>query len=79
MKIVLDVQKEYDFIIVGGGNAGAVLANRLSEISQWKILLIEAGGEDNFLSDIPLFAAYLQSTALNWNFSAEKQEGTCLG
>ncbi|EAT44646.1 AAEL004015-PA, partial [Aedes aegypti] len=72
-------QKEYDFIIVGGGNAGAVLANRLSEISQWKILLIEAGGEDNFLSDIPLFAAYLQSTALNWNFSAEKQEGTCLG
>ncbi|KXJ81242.1 hypothetical protein RP20_CCG020916, partial [Aedes albopictus] len=71
--------KEYDFIIVGGGNAGAVLANRLSEISQWKILLIEAGGEDNILSDIPLFAAYLQSTALNWNFVSERQEGTCLG
>lgn len=79
MKIVLDVQKEYDFIIVGGGNAGAVLANRLSEISQWKILLIEAGGKDNILSDIPLFAAYLQSTALNWNFVSERQEGTCLG
>ncbi|XP_062554443.1 glucose dehydrogenase [FAD, quinone]-like [Armigeres subalbatus] len=70
---------EYDFIIVGAGNAGAVLASRLSEISQWKILLVEAGGKDNLLSDIPLFAAYLQSTALNWNFFSEKQEGTCLG
>ncbi|XP_055608083.1 glucose dehydrogenase [FAD, quinone]-like [Uranotaenia lowii] len=71
--------KAYDFIIVGGGNAGAVLANRLSEIPQWKILLIEAGGRDNFFSDVPLFAAYLQSTALNWNFKAEKQNGTCWG
>ncbi|XP_055644520.1 glucose dehydrogenase [FAD, quinone]-like [Toxorhynchites rutilus septentrionalis] len=71
--------KEYDFIVVGGGNAGAVLASRLSEITQWKILLIEAGGRDNPLSDVPLFAAYLQSTAFNWNFVAEKQNNFCLG
>ncbi|XP_058821941.1 glucose dehydrogenase [FAD, quinone]-like [Topomyia yanbarensis] len=71
--------KSYDFVIVGGGNAGAVLANRLSEIPQWNILLIEAGGRDNVLSDVPLFAAYLQSTALNWNFRAEKQNGYCEG
>ncbi|XP_055541002.1 glucose dehydrogenase [FAD, quinone]-like [Wyeomyia smithii] len=67
----------YDFIIVGGGNAGAALANRLSEIPQWNVLLIEAGGRDNILSDVPLFAAYLQSTALNWNFVAEKENGSC--
>ncbi|XP_058447571.1 glucose dehydrogenase [FAD, quinone]-like [Malaya genurostris] len=71
--------KTYDFVIVGGGNAGAVLASRLSEIPQWNILLIEAGGRDNLLSDVPLFAAYLQSTALNWNFRAEKQNGYCEG
>ncbi|XP_015786601.2 glucose dehydrogenase [FAD, quinone]-like [Tetranychus urticae] len=71
--------KEYDYIIVGGGSAGAVIANRLSENSEWKVLLLEAGGSESILSDIPITAATLQMTKIDWAYQTEPQEASCFG
>ncbi|XP_034840929.1 glucose dehydrogenase [FAD, quinone]-like [Maniola hyperantus] len=69
--------QEYDFIVVGAGSAGCVLANRLSEITHWKVLLLESGGNENFFSDIPIFAPFLSITPMNWGYNSEPEQKAC--
>ncbi|KAL3271332.1 hypothetical protein HHI36_021820 [Cryptolaemus montrouzieri] len=74
------LDSEFDFIIIGAGSAGGVIANRLSEISEWKILLLEVGKQPpSFFVDIPMLAPALQFTDLNWGFLNEKQDNIGLG
>lgn len=68
---------EYDFIIIGAGSGGSVMANRLSEVPTWKILLLEAGGEESMISDIPIAATYIQQTNLNWGYKADPSQTYC--
>ncbi|XP_017797975.1 PREDICTED: glucose dehydrogenase [FAD, quinone] [Habropoda laboriosa] len=58
----------YDYIVVGGGSAGAVIASRLSEVSNWTVLLLEAGGNENEISDVPLLAGYTQLSEFDWKY-----------
>jgi choline dehydrogenase len=64
----------YDYIIVGAGSAGCVLANRLSEDPSARVLLLEAGGKDRSLK-IKIPAAFPQQfhTKLDWDFSTEPE------
>nr|AYV89171.1 glucose dehydrogenase FAD, quinone-like protein [Tetranychus evansi] len=69
----------YDYIIVGGGSAGATLAARLSENPNIRILLLEAGGEENILSTIPVAAFLLQKSPLDWAYQSEPQARAAFG
>ncbi|MEQ1950123.1 choline dehydrogenase [Mesorhizobium sp. CN2-181] len=68
--------QSFDFVVVGAGSAGCVLANRLSEDGRHSVLLIEAGGSDrNPVFSIPLMAgaAYFWRPS-NWHYSTAPQE-----
>ena len=66
----------FDYIIIGGGSAGCVLANRLSALSNNSVLLLEAGPKDNhpFIHMPAGVSELLKGELLNWNFSTAKQE-----
>ena len=61
---------EFDYVIVGAGSAGCVLANRLTENGKHKVLLLEAGGSDaRMWIKIPIgYAVNFANPALNWGY-----------
>ncbi|MBL6082436.1 GMC family oxidoreductase N-terminal domain-containing protein [Belnapia sp. T18] len=66
-----------DYVIVGAGSAGCVLANRLTEDPATRVILIEAGGRDwHPLIHIPAgYMKLLQHPTLTWGFKADKEAG----
>lgn len=65
----------FDYIIVGAGSAGCVLANRLTENGKHSVLLIEAGGSDrNILVQMPTALSYpMASKTYNWGYNSEPE------
>ncbi|KAK2156357.1 hypothetical protein LSH36_215g00002 [Paralvinella palmiformis] len=80
-KLVDSFRDAYDYIIVGAGAAGNVLANRLSENDQVTVLLLEAGGDDVKKPSIhiPASAAELQQTEFDYGYKSVPQKRACRG
>ncbi|XP_054932446.1 L-sorbose 1-dehydrogenase-like [Dermacentor andersoni] len=74
----LILEKEYDYIIVGAGSAGCVLANRLTADGTASVLLLEAGGLEDAAAQVPFFSVILQGTDLDWDYSSERQHNASL-
>nr|XP_037872355.1 glucose dehydrogenase [FAD, quinone] isoform X2 [Bombyx mori] len=69
----------YDFIVVGAGSAGAVVANRLSEVSKWKVLLVEAGGNPTLNTEIPQVFFNTFGSDADWAYTNVPQPNACRG
>jgi choline dehydrogenase len=68
---------QFDYIIVGAGSAGAVLAARLSEDRRARVLLLEAGRASHFYSRFPIsFGLLIHDPAVNWLYESEPEELT---
>src|SRR5882757_4594860 len=70
-------QRSFDFIVVGAGSAGSVLANRLSADPRHKVLVLEAGRESHPWSWIPVgFAKLIANPRANWLYASEPEAST---
>ena len=71
----MTVKTDYDYVIVGGGSAGCVLASRLSEDGAASVLLIEAGGRDlHPFIHIPLGMGKMHEYDMfNWGYRTEPE------
>ncbi|XP_075724109.1 glucose dehydrogenase [FAD, quinone]-like [Rhipicephalus microplus] len=72
------LKEQYDYIIVGGGFAGFVIANRLSANPDVTVLLLEAGGLETASRQIPVIAAYNVGGHDDWAYSTVPQKNACL-
>ncbi|CAL1262830.1 unnamed protein product [Larinioides sclopetarius] len=74
-KEATSIRDEYDYIVVGAGSAGSVVASRLSEKPCVRVLLLEAGGKKApLLNDVPALGRFFWNTDIDWQFKTVPQK-----
>ncbi|XP_076657190.1 glucose dehydrogenase [FAD, quinone] [Halictus rubicundus] len=68
----------YDFIVVGAGAAGPVVASRLSEVNDWSVLLVEAGPDEPAGAEIPSNLLLYLGGELDWKYQTTNESFACL-
>lgn len=76
-RVTKELKKSYDYIIIGGGSAGSVVVNRLTENPKWDVLLLEAGGHETEISDVPILSLYLHKSKIDWKYRTQPQNTAC--
>lgn len=69
----------YDYVIVGAGTSGCVLASKLSEDPTVSVLLLEAGASETVSSNTPGLSDALLGSLMDWKFISTVQNDSCLG
>ncbi|KAF8783201.1 Glucose dehydrogenase like protein [Argiope bruennichi] len=75
-KISTTFKKEYDYIVVGGGSEGSVVAERLSELPCVSVLLLEAGKTPPLVTDIPGVSRFFYNSDIDWRYKTTPQKHT---
>ncbi|XP_015186474.1 PREDICTED: glucose dehydrogenase [FAD, quinone]-like isoform X2 [Polistes dominula] len=70
------IKSNYDYIVVGAGTSGAVIAAKLAEDGE-NVLLVEAGGKAPLFLDIPLLSPLLQNSLYDWQYVTVPQHNAC--
>lgn len=72
--------EEYDFVVIGAGSGGSVVGGRLSEMTQWKVLVLEAGGDEPPGSQVPAMVTnFFDDPYMDWNYKTEPEPVACQG
>lgn len=78
IKPVTKLDHTYDFIVIGGGAGGSVVASGLSEHPEWSVLLVEAGPDEPAGTQIPSNLQVFLGTELDWKYQTTNESHACL-